>query len=183
MTKLIKAEIWKAIPGYPNHEASNHGRIRGLDRMIKYERWGTDHKKLVRGRIYKQFFNQYNGYLVLAIDGKTKYVHRLVCLAFHQNKDEEPTVNHIDGDKLNNTPENLEWCSYRHNSKHAYRTGLMRTPRENGFMRTNQKLKNEDVVEIRASKSSNSMLAKKFSVTPQTIKCAREFKTYKNLCI
>lgn len=69
-----------------------------------------------------------NGYLKVSFRcfGKqyTKNVHRLLAENFIENPLNLPCVNHIDGDKLNNSLENLEWCSYSHNVKHAYDNGL-----------------------------------------------------------
>lgn len=50
------------------------------------------------------------------------YVHRLVAEAFTDARDE--TVNHKDGNKLNNRFSNLEWVSYSENNSHAFRIGL-----------------------------------------------------------
>jgi len=52
------------------------------------------------------------------------YVHRLVAMAYISNPENHPIINHIDGDSNNNHMENLEWCTYSHNSKHAYDTNL-----------------------------------------------------------
>jgi hypothetical protein len=51
-------------------------------------------------------------------------VHRLVAKAFIPNPNSYPQVNHIDGNKLNNTVDNLEWCSCSMNIKHSYDTNL-----------------------------------------------------------
>lgn len=51
-------------------------------------------------------------------------VHRLVAQAFCHGYDESLTVNHIDGNKLNNAPENLEWVSLSRNVQHQWETGL-----------------------------------------------------------
>lgn len=87
------------------------------------------------GRIFSHRTNKYlsprrlkNGYLrvcLINFDGTKKdyLIHRLVCAAFHG--DNELQVNHIDADKSNNKPENLEWCSHIENMRHASRLGLL----------------------------------------------------------
>ena len=56
--------------------------------------------------------------------GKTHYVHRLVAEAFIPNPLNLPEVNHKDGNKHNNSVDNLEWVDSSGNSYHAVRTGL-----------------------------------------------------------
>ena len=65
------------------------------------------------------------GYEVVNLPIGTRKVHRLVALAFIPNFDNKPQVNHIDGNKLNNNRDNLEWVTAYENTGHAYITGLI----------------------------------------------------------
>jgi hypothetical protein len=55
-------------------------------------------------------------------------VHRLVAQEFHINRLKRKELNHIDGNKLNNKADNLEWVSREENQRHAYALGLHKMP-------------------------------------------------------
>jgi hypothetical protein len=65
------------------------------------------------------------GIVSLYVDGRimTKAVHRLVAEAYIINLKGLPEVDHIDGDKTNNSVSNLRWCTRSQNIDNAYKTG------------------------------------------------------------
>ena len=89
-----------------------------------------------------------NGYRYVELGRRRRAkVHRLVALAFIPNPENKPQVNHIDGDKLNNCVNNLEWSTAKENTIHSYATGLNKGQKgeDNGA----SKLTAKDVAEIR----------------------------------
>jgi hypothetical protein len=120
-------EVWKDIPGYEGiYQASTLGRIRTPEgKTTSNERYGTRHWK---SRILKGRGDNYaTGRRVsLWKDGKPKdfLVARLVALTFIGEPTEKFTVNHKDGNRLNNRVENLEWLSSGDNTRHGFETGL-----------------------------------------------------------
>ena len=108
-------EIWKDIPGYEGlYQISNKGKIKGLYRYNK---------------ILKTHCNKHNGYVYALLCNNKKEkcyrVHRLVAQTFLENKENKPYVNHKDGNKQNNCVENLEWCTAKENTEHAFKNGLI----------------------------------------------------------
>lgn len=73
--------------------------------------------------------NTLNNYLIVTLvdslgKRKNKAIHRLMAETFIPNPNDKPQVNHIDGNKLNNNLENLEWVTKQENSQHAVNTRL-----------------------------------------------------------
>lgn len=117
-------EIWKPIKGFEGKfEVSNLGKVKSLARAVKptgpYQK-----EKNVRERIFKPIL-QKPGYYNVCLEGKKFLIHRLVAMAFIENPKNYDCVNHKDGNKLNNTPENLEWCDKYINNNHAFNNGLI----------------------------------------------------------
>ena len=107
---------WKTITEASNYEVSTDGQVRNRTT-----------KKILKGRLSK------NGYLQVSIkiDETQKfcnrYIHRLVALHFIENPNNKREVNHIDGNKENNTLSNLEWVTSSENQKHRHLIGNKKT--------------------------------------------------------
>lgn len=127
--------IWKDIPNYEGlYAISTTGIVKSLGRFAHYE----GYEKKVNERILKP--SVAHGYLqvILYNKGKRKSykIHKLVALAFLPNKDEtKNTINHIDGDKTNNTLVNLEWLSRAENSRIACEKAYTLITPEGSFIR------------------------------------------------
>lgn len=153
MTLRYNIKWWKRIPGCAGmYKISSAGEVYSLyrNRLLKPYRTAT-------------------GYSLVALttsngDRKQYGVHRLVAAAFLKGS-RRLEVNHIDGNKLNNAVENLEWVTHSDNMKHAYQSGLVV---RRGEKHSNSKLTEQDVFAIRkayeAARATQTDLAKKFGV-------------------
>lgn len=106
-------ELWKEVEGTNGALlVSNSGRVKSL---------------LRDGRILKPTQDS-KGYLRLRVtidrEKRSYKVHRLVAMAFVDNPDNKPQVNHINGDKTDNRASNLEWVTNKENAHHAIKNGL-----------------------------------------------------------
>ena len=112
---MLNNEEWRTIQEFPKYEVSTLGKVRNKDTLH-----------------ILHFFTQNSGYDVISFSkskGKDKRsikrtIHRLVAIAFLPNPNNLKYVNHIDGNKHNNTVSNLEWCTNSENVLHARKTGL-----------------------------------------------------------
>lgn len=117
-------EIWKPVESLNGAlEVSSSGNVRRVARPLVYKdgRAGMLKAGLLNGSVGPV------GYRVVSVGPQKYAVHKLVAEAFHgaaQSGMAYQTVNHKNGDKLDNRPENLEWASYRSNNRHARETGL-----------------------------------------------------------
>lgn len=99
------SETWKDIKGYEGlYQVSDKGRVRNADGLIM--------SQTKRGKYLKVGLSK-NGIK------KGVSVHRLVALAFIDNPNDLPYVNHKDEDKHNNVATNLEWCTAQYNSTYG----------------------------------------------------------------
>lgn len=106
---VMENEIWLPVKGFEGHyEVSNTGIVNSL-------------KRGGRKRIYIGFNQKGYAQVGLSKNGvsKTYKLHRVVAEAFIPNPHSLPQVNHINGVKDDNRPENLEWVTAKANTEHG----------------------------------------------------------------
>ena len=121
-------ERWKWIKGYEGlYSVSDKGRIKSF-------RGWNGHEYIRRVKVISPYTQRVNGekteYARAIVklrdeEGNKKEfkVHRLVAEAFIPNPNGYAVVNHLDGNPINNNVNNLEWCTQKHNIRHAIETG------------------------------------------------------------
>lgn len=82
----------------------------------------SDHKKS-KGKELAQWFTK-DGYLRTKIKSKNTTIHSIVALLTLGERPEDLVINHKDGDKLNNSPDNLEYCTIADNIRHSVKHGM-----------------------------------------------------------
>lgn len=92
--------IWKKISENENYSINELGQVRND----------------ITNKIRKPFQNKQNNYFYIDLwkDNKVKKypIHRLIAEAFIPNPLNKPTVDHIDGNRSNNSIDNLRWATY-----------------------------------------------------------------------
>ena len=103
----------KLVNGYENYSINENGIVI----QVKTDRV----KKAWLGKVGYYYLDLYQN------NKSTKIaLHRLLAMTFIPNPENKKTVNHIDGNKTNNSLSNLEWATYSENTKHAYNNDLNR---------------------------------------------------------
>ena len=164
-------EQWRVVVSNENYEVSDIGRVR----------------RISSGRILKPILDS-TGYYTqnLSLNGKQApvRVHRLVAEAFVSQFN--ITVNHKDGDKLNNHPDNLEWVTRSENFRHAHENGLSpNPPKRKGEAANGAKLTEAIVLECRRRHAEGSVslraLSREYGVCRATISCVIKRSTWAHI--
>jgi hypothetical protein len=103
---MPEQEEWRPIPGWPDYQASSHGRLVSL-------KWG-------KRREIAPWPNKF-GYLGVSLHGPggrrlSRTVHRIIAETFIGPLPEGMETRHLDGNKLNNSVSNLTYGSRSENA-------------------------------------------------------------------
>ena len=110
------SRIWKPIKGYEGlYEVSNDGHVRSVSRKVHYKNGAL---RFWEGQEITPHADK-DGYMKVGLSRNgsqtSKSVHRLVAMAFIENPNHLPLINHKDENKANNNVDNLEWCTNQYN--------------------------------------------------------------------
>lgn len=162
--------MWKDVAGFEKfYEVSDKGVVRNKKTLKelkpKQDRAGYCSVTLCNGNTQKQTM-----------------IHRIVALAYLEAIDGKPCVNHIDGNKQNNSTFNLEWCTYKENTQHAIKNGLFNPAYDrHGNKHPNVKVTEKIIREIKHflnSGGTQSEARKKFNLSTGTISNIANNKTF-----
>lgn len=178
----IVDEIWKDIPDYEGYyQVSNLGRVRSLDRFVVYS---NGRNRVHKGSLISPYKN-HDGYwkacLWVGRKMKAYSVHALVVRAFLGSPPDGCEVNHLDGNKDNNSLYNLEYCTKSRNIAHAQDMGLKPV----GSRCYQAKLSESQVLEIRKLYASGlitqTAIASMFGVKPTYISAIVRRRKWKHI--
>lgn len=165
-------EEWRSVVGYEGiYSVSSFGRVRrdcgghgtrGVMRQLKpYPK---------------------RGYMLARFDRRLWYIHRLVAEAFIGPRPDRHEVNHINGNKADNRPVNLEYVTHRENMRHAREVlNAPLPPGVPGEQHWNARLTTDQVRAIRAAYPTQTQraIAAQYGVHPAAISdivCRRKWK-------
>ena len=159
----------KVIKNYPNYIIFKNGKV----------------KNIKTKKVLSIFTRESYPCVALSKDGrranqKIKTIHKLLAQAYLDNPKNLPIVNHINGNKSDYRLVNLEWCTYKHNNTHAFKTGL-NVPKK-GDKSHAAKLSLSQVKIVRrllSKKVSQQKIAVLFSVSRGCIQAIASGKSWK----
>jgi len=120
MSKLKILELFEGL----KIKVYDNGQIETLNHINIRKNGRIDNRK---GKVLKPKIDKY-GYQVITLSKngirKTYTIHQLVAKAFIPNPENKKTINHKDGNKMNNYVDNLEWATEKENQQHKWKNGL-----------------------------------------------------------
>lgn len=175
---------WSDIPGYEGlYQVSRDGQVRRLPGVVSRSNSGLS----INGRVMSPRIKN-SGYLFISLSKggqrKNAYIHHLVAQVFIGDRPLKHDINHIDGNKLNNSASNLEYVTRTENMRHARELGLHDNRGEKQWQ---AKLTDDDARTILLIKSIGmgettiKELAEEFGVSTWTIKDVLNRRSFKHI--
>lgn len=149
-------EIWRSISGFEQYFISNTGQVKGIA------------VKILKPSISKGYYNVH-----LYKNGIKKQItiHLLVATTFIGNKPLGLTINHKDGNKLNNNLSNLEYVTQKQNNAHAWALGLIKSK---------SSLTQHQIIHLRADHENfKQSLSIKYKISIQSVNNILKWKSWK----
>lgn len=152
------------IPQIDKYGAGDDGKIYRIDKPkpVALKPWLGGYK---------------NSYQMIRINSHNEYVHQLVCRAFYGLPPKElPDTRHLDGNSLNNRPQNLDWGTPKQNALDRSAHGKL-----NGENHPRARLSLDTVNEIRLRRKDFTIpeLAQRYDVSKGTIEKVIYGQTWK----
>jgi len=164
---MQEIEIWKPVKDYDGfYEVSNLGRVRSISGKIR----------ILNGNLSSMCYIKVH-FSKLKVK-KFHLLHRLIAIAFIENPENKPCINHVNGVKTDNRVENLEWCTMKENIIHAYKTGLINKKGEKSGRAT---ITNEDAIAVYNSKEKTAVLSKRYGLQPQQVNKIRSGHSWSDI--
>lgn len=158
---------WLTIKNHPNYELNKLGQVR----------------KKPSNKLLTPFITT-NGYLRIRFDKKAYQVHTLIATHYIPNPNNYKEINHKDNNKLNNSIDNLEWCTRQYNMLHCVKSGrssIFNICGLKGVNSPSSKLSNNQVLEIRTrleQGESTTSICKDYNVSSTVILNIKKRKSY-----
>ena len=168
-------EEWRVCERYPDYEVSNKGNVRS---------WRPNTSAKERPPVPKTMtpYKNMHGYITAHLRNDVKHgpvpIHILVCEAWHGARpNRQAQVRHLDGNKENNTLENLCWGTPKQNAQDR----LVHGNQDWGESINTNKLTKEQVLAVLDSPLSATELGKQYGVCKSTICRIRKGITWTRL--
>lgn len=165
-------EGWKPVSGTDNLLwASVNGELY----LHSHQYTCGEHTTISVERFVKILIDVY-GYEYISVSKfpNLHFVHRIIASTFIQNPDKKDTVNHIDGNKRNNSVSNLEWATMKENINHAFSHNLRSYDAEIEKCRKMSEKNSQKVICVETGEVFPSIkaAAMTYGITPEGLRCS-----------